>query len=120
MRSTRGTRMWLFALCALGAVGLTSCSSVAVRLKSNAAGDNFAQTPDRPEFEQTESMSALGQRVILVEEEDARTGEIGTLHSVVIRNNFFYDLAGVLTFGLWRPVDVEYYLTRLQPVTQDP
>lgn len=120
MKYSRTTRMLTAAVCALGVMVLASCTSLEVRLRGNAAGHNFAQTPDAPEFEQTESMFGLGERVILVEDTHPRTGEIGALHSVVVRNNFFYDLLGVLTLGLWHPIQVEYYLTRLQPLTPDP
>src|SRR6266498_2469191 len=49
----------------------------------------------------------FGNHYIVVQPDQGQPGSAG-LHDVVVKDNFFYDVIGVVTLGFFKPCDVSY------------
>ncbi len=95
------------ALCAAvlaGLLGLSACSSYQVRLPDS--------DPFQPEGQAEEYESRIMHTYFWGLIKDPRTFdaqcEQQPLNDVVVESNYAMDLATVLTFGIWSPIELRY------------
>ncbi len=82
----------------------------AALLALSGCASHQVRTPDSDPLEQTyenRTVHAYFWGAVLSPQVVAADCE-GGLNDVVVKDNFLYDLAGVLTLGLWMPGEVEF------------
>lgn len=94
-----GLKPLLCLAAAVGLLGLQACATYQVTVPDS--------DPLRPEYKQR-TMHAYFWGMLADPEVLAADCQGQGINDVVVAQSFAHDLAGVLTFGIWMPVEVRY------------